>query len=154
MVSLKKLLERSGQPVTDIELTSGNYDTSGVLIEGQVPTLTTNFCEIGAYDNVCYFTIILVPESFSKDLLEQIKGYKDMHIYGFENFLEDFYPKDNFSYDNFAKDINKDNYVQVQFNFDRTGSTAQKLMKQHQTLKAIFNKNKAIVINQMKHKFK
>lgn len=151
---LKSLLERYNQAVTDIEMTQGNYDTSGKLITEGVPTITTEFCEIGRYQNqITYFTFILYPDSFSKALFQKLKGYKNMHIYGFKNFLEDLYPKKDFSYEEFEKDIRKDKYVQIQFNFDTKHISPQDIFDKYLILIDIFQGNKAHVVEQMTHDF-
>ena len=108
---LKTLLERYNQAVTSIEMTQGNYDTAGKLISESIPTITTEFCEIGRYQNkITYFTFVLYPDSLSRTLFQKLKGYKNMHIYGFKSFLADLYPKKDFSYEEFEKDIRKDKY--------------------------------------------
>ena len=149
---LKKLLEKDSQTVTDIEMTSGNYNTHKKLIENEVPILTTDFCEIGDYGNICYFTFILASSSFVQELLEQIKNYDKIHIYGFKNFLTDLYPKRCFSYKKFDEKIKKDEYVQAQFSFENI--EPKDILNKYLTLKSIFIDNNAKVINQITHNFK
>lgn len=149
---LRSMLLQKNQTSTEIEMTTGNYDTDGKLIKNEVPTLTTDFCEIGAYNNTCYFTFILDPSSFSQKLLGQIKDYDKMHIYGFKNFLTDLYPKRCFSYKKFDEEIRKDDYVQIQFNFENI--EPKDILNKYLSLKSIFMNTDATVINQITHKFK
>jgi len=149
---LKNLLEENHQEVGDLEFTKGNYDTDGKLIDNAIPTITTDFCEIGCHNDNCYFTVIMHPNSFTETLLSQIKIYDKMHIYGFKNFLEDLYPKRCFSYKEFDEKIKKDDYVQIQFNFE--SAEPKNSLKKYLSLKEDFIHNNAKVINQITHNFK
>ncbi len=141
----------NSQNVSDLEFTTGNYDSNGKLIENKVPTLTTDLCEIGSFNDTCYFTFILDSNSFSQELLDRIKVYDKMHIYGFKDFLTDLYPKRCFSYKKFEGEIRKDAYVQVQFNFEKT--KPKTLLENYLNLKQEFINNNVIVINQITHQF-
>ncbi|MFC1609290.1 hypothetical protein ACFL2R_03795 [Patescibacteria group bacterium] len=82
----RELLIRDGKDVSDIEYTSGNYDNMGNLIEGELPTVTTDFCEVGVYENgYVYFVFVVESGSFDAELFEGLKGESNISIYGFED---------------------------------------------------------------------
>lgn len=143
---LKYLLEKEHQ-VSDVEMTAGNYDESGNLIEGEIPTITTNFCEIGSYSDICYFTFILYSDSFDENLFKGIKNYNNCHIYGLKNFLVDYYPKAGISFAELKRKIGEEEYFQVQFNF-RFSSTGRSL-DDYLTISELIEKSGAKVYNQL-----
>lgn len=150
LTSFKELLELKNQPVTEIEMTASNFDDSGKLIKDQVPTLTTNFCEIGIISGeICYFTIILRSDFFPKPLFDLIQYYEGIHIYGFKNFLKDYYPKNNFSFDKLQEQIKKEPYFQIQFNFNTRELDFEEIFQKYIELKETFSNNEVKVINQM-----
>jgi hypothetical protein len=85
---LRKLFLGKGEIVGKIEETFGNYNKNGKLIECGVPTTTTEFCEIGNYDDIIYFTFVIYSDSFNKNLFENLKNFSNFQIYGFKNFKE------------------------------------------------------------------
>lgn len=129
-------------------MTSGNYDESGGLIEEEIPTITTDLCEIGSYGDVCYFTIILPSHSLDKDLFKKVKNYKNLHIYGLESYKEDYFPREGISFDNLRKELSKEKYAQIQFNFEEL--EADRLLQEYFEVKELFSGIK--VFNQLKSK--
>jgi len=151
--NIKSLLKEAGQYVSEVEMISGNYDDDGSLISTKIPSITTDFCEIGTYDEICYFTIILKSDLFSKDLLDSLSAYKNIQIYGLNNFLENYYPKDNFIYKKFEEKIRSEEYTQVQFNFDSKKLTPEKIVQEYTKIKSLFEKLKIAVENQLEVDF-
>lgn len=133
---IRRLLIENHHEVSEIEMTSGNFDESGNLIEGEIPTITTELCEIGSYDNTCYFTIILLSNSFNEKLFEDIKRYEGLHIYGLENFKKDCFPKEGITFEELKSDLSKEKYAQIQFNF--TGLNIDRLLRKYIETKGIF----------------
>lgn len=150
--NIRKTLINKNEPVSEIEMTSGNYDDDGKLINRPIPTITTNLCEIGSYDNVCYFTVILFSGIFSEKLLEALNVYRNIRIYGFKNFSEDLYPIKSFSYKKFEVVITQDKYLQVQFNYDASAEVAH-IIQQYFEINKLFEKMGISVINQRTYKF-
>lgn len=118
IIKLRKELSDSGFKISEIEYTKNNYDNDGNLIDGKIPTITTEHCEIGKYDNNCYFVFVIYAESFNRDFFEIIKKFNNIQIYDFIDFNKTLYPSKNFKYDNFVKNIKQKKYLQVQFNFN------------------------------------
>ena len=141
-------LEKNGR-VSDIEMTDGNYDERGDLIENSIPTITTDFCEIGNYDNIVYFTFVLYSSTYDKKLLDLLKNFLNMQIYGFKDFKTIFYPRIDFNHENFEKSIKKEKYFQVNFNFNLKDLTLESLYKEYIKIRNIFTKNKVKVVNQL-----
>lgn len=152
--SLRRKLRREGLLVTEIEMTSGNYDDDGNFIKEQVPTLTTDFCEIGVISGkTCYFTVILYSDLCPKSLFDSIKDYKEIHIYGFKSFLEDYYPKKGFSFSKLVEEIKSEPYFQIQFNFNIQRSDFETIFQEYMKLKEIFAGSRVKIVNQMTHDF-
>jgi len=110
---LRKLFLGKGEIVGKIEETFGNYNKNGKLIEGGVPTTTTEFCEIGNYDDIIYFTFVIYSDSYNKNLSEHLKRFSNFKIYSFKNFLEDI----DIKLSDFEEKIKKEKYFQINFNF-------------------------------------
>lgn len=146
--SLKKLLQAHNHPVSEVEITSGNYDRGKLINEG-VPTVTTNLCEIGIYNNTYYFTVVLYSDYFSKELFDEVKGLEGIHIYGFKNFLEDYYPSANFSFLKLESQIKDEVYFQIEFNFSFQEINAEEIFAKYSELKKVFQKYNSAVVNQL-----
>ena len=123
--------------------------SSDLLIKTSIPTITTEFCEIGNYNNIIYLVFIIHSDTYNKELFSLIKKLHSVKIYGFKNFKETLYPIPDFSYKNFEKKIKEDKYLQIQFNFD-INITQEKLLKEYLKLKEIFTKSNIVVVNQLK----
>lgn len=141
------LLSKNNEKVGNLKMTSGNYDDRGNLINRLIPTITTDFCEIGIH-NIIYLVFIIYSDTHSKELFNLIKDFSNIKIYGFKNFLEVLYPIPDFNYKNFEKKIKEDKYLQIQFSFN-INITQEKLFKEYIKLKEIFIKSNVIVVNQL-----
>ncbi|MBU1046900.1 hypothetical protein KKH36_03950 [Patescibacteria group bacterium] len=132
----------NNEKVGKLEYTSGNYDEEGVLIEKDIPTITTEFCEIGIYSNIIYFTFVINSNSYNEKLIDSLKNFSNFKIYGFKNFLEDYNLKD------LENEIKKDKYFQVNFNYS-IDEKVEFLLKQYQEIKKNMLKSKIEIINQL-----
>lgn len=147
ILPLRKIFLKNKSKVSQIEFTADNYDDSGKLIKHDLPTITTDFAEIGAFNRCIYFTVIIESKDFNKKFFNQIIEFNPQ-IYKFFNFNTNLYPKKNFDYKKFIKEIKQEKYLQIQFNFD-LNQPSELIFKKHQQLKQIFKKNKIKVINQL-----
>ncbi len=142
------LLIESGKSVSGLEYTKNNYDSGGNLIKEDLPTITTDFCEIGLYDGEIYFVFIIDPKTFNSVLFDAIKNMPSARMYGFTDFNKILYPADNFDFDDFIKQIKKDKYLQIQFDYENIDALG--LFKEYSGLVDIFEKSKVAVVNQLK----
>jgi hypothetical protein len=133
---------------------SGNYSDDGGLIVNKIPTVTTDFCEIGAYSEVCYFTVIMKSDLFSKELLVLLSEYPSLQIYGLRNFLKNYYPKEHFDYPEFEKQTRAEEYTQIQFSFDKKELSPKFISDMYQEIKLLFEKENVRVENQLNKDFK
>lgn len=147
--NLRSLFVNSHYEVSDIEPTYNNYDDSGSKIQYPIPTITTDLCEIGVYDNICYFTIILKSKSLTKNIFDGLASFNNVHIYGLKNFQEDYYPKEGFSYDSFNKQILLEDYSQIQFNFDIRILSPTAISEKYEEIRGLFSEANVKVVNQL-----
>ncbi len=150
MKNLKKfqeLLIKSKKIVSEIEFTKGNYDNFGNLIKEDLPTITTDFCEVGLYNNEIYFVFIVESKTFNIELFNELKNKLNTRIYGFIDFNKTLFPTKNFKFDVFLNEIKKNEYLQIQFNFKDIDPFD--LFKEYSNLVNVFEKNKVVVINQL-----
>jgi hypothetical protein len=143
----RELLIKNKKSVSELEYTKNNYDSGGNLIKEDLPTITTDFCEIGLFDKEIYFVFIMDSKTFDLNLFNQLKNKSNVKIYGFEDFKKTLYPVSNFNFDNFIDEIEKDKYLQIQFDFKKIGSLD--LFKEYLNLVNLFEDNKIKVINQL-----
>ena len=153
IVELRTLLVDNKVTVSEIEMTTGNYDEKGNLISQEIPTITTDLCEIGIYPGICYFTIILQSLLFTKELFNLISAYPGSHIYGFKSFLEDYYPKNNFYFNDLIKQAHSENYMQVQFNFRLKNVSLLGIVGKYFEIESIFEKTDTKIVNQLTENF-
>jgi hypothetical protein len=146
---LRGLLMDEGIPVGEIEMTSGNYDDNGNLIKGKIPTITTDLCEIGSYENKIYFVIIVLSESFSEKDLNDLGEISGMSIYPLRDFNSNLYPVPGFNYDNFRKEISGDKYLQIQFEYDTGEKDARRSFKEYQKIKDVIANSDLKVFDQL-----
>lgn len=118
IIKLKKELSDLNINVGEIEYTENNYDNDGKIINEKIPTITTEYCEIGMYDDNCYFVFVIYAKSFNVDFFEVIKRYKNIQVYDFIDFNKTLYPDKDFDYNNFEKNIQQKKYLQIQFDFN------------------------------------
>lgn len=145
---LRELLTQDKTIVSELEYTKNNYDHDGNLIKENLPTITTDFCEIGLFNSEIYFVFIIDPKTFNIDLFNQLKNKSNVKMYGFVDFNKTLYPAKNFNLDNFTKEIQKDKYLQIQFDYKNIDTFG--LFKEYSDLVNIFKKNKVTVVNQLK----
>lgn len=146
---LKIIVILKGDLVGDLEMTAGNYDDSGNLIKAKIPTITTNFCEIGLHDNNLYFVFIIHSNTNNNfnNFFDAVKDFSNVKIYGFKNFNKTLYPIFDFDYKNFEKEIQKDKYLQIQFNYDVV--SPEQAYKEYRKIKNIFIKSGLKVVDQL-----
>ena len=129
-----------------LEFTEGNYDRNGKLIKSGVPTITTDFCEIGGYKDKMYFVFVVISDSFNLSFFDRIKDL-DIEIYGFRNFKDNLFPAENFDVSSFVKDCKREKYLQLQFNFDKMD--VEKLFREYKKVTNIFQEFKIQILNQL-----
>ncbi|OGC52137.1 hypothetical protein A2982_01455 [candidate division WWE3 bacterium RIFCSPLOWO2_01_FULL_39_13] len=144
---LREILLSKREAVSNLEFTLGNYDDVGSLIGAKIPTLTTEFCEIGIYNKKVYFTSIVHGDLFSKELFDSIKNIKSVQVYGFKNFKNTLYP--GFSFKLIKEALKNEEYVQVQFDYDYKKIIPVDLYKKYRNLMELFLKNRVRVVNQI-----
>jgi len=143
----RELLAKSKKTVSRLEFTQGNYDNSGNLIKKDLPTITTDFCEIGLYNDEVYFVFVVESKTFNVKLFDELKSKSNIKIYGFVDFNKTLFPIENFNLDIFMRGIQKDKYLQIQFDFKDIDIFD--LFEVYFNLVNVFEKNKVIVINQL-----
>lgn len=144
----RKILIENNKSVSKIEYTKNNYDNTGNLIKKEIPTITTDFCEIGVYDSELYLVFIIESNTFNLKFFNEIKNKSNIKIYRFIDFSKILYPIKKFNYNEFIQIIKKEKYLQIQFDFKNIKT--QDLFIEYNNLISIFIKNKIIVINQLK----
>ncbi len=144
----RKNLIVNNTSVSELEYTKDNYDNDGNLIKEALPTITTDFCEIGLHNDEVYLVFILESKTFNLKLFNAVKNKSNVKIYGFINFNQTLYPVINFNYDSFIKLVQKDRYLQIQFDFKNI--TTADLLNEYANIVNIFDTNKVAVVNQLK----
>lgn len=147
--ALRIILTSNRELVGNLEYTSGNYDGKGNLIPDQIPTITTDVCEIGIYDDTIYFTFIILASDFNKDLFNLLDRHKNMQIYPFKDFNNNLYPKSNFNYLEFEQQINNDQYLQISFNDNYKNHSTAEIMNKYLGYKNVFELAGVRPINQL-----
>lgn len=150
---LKELLSIDDNSVSDIEMTAGNYDDFGNLIKTDIPTITTDLCEIGIFDNTLYFVVIIFSDTFKKIDFDSLKIFPNIKIYGFKEFKKILYPISGFVYEDFEKEILNDKYLQIQFNYKYNTINEQILFKEYQKTKDFFINSGLKIVNQLNKNF-
>lgn len=131
------------------ECTSGNYDDDGNLIAESIPTLTTEYCEIGFYKDSIYFVFIVESSSWSSNFYTAIKSISNVQLYGLKNFTK------NYAFgDTIERDIKSDVYFQVQVTFDASATSSSGLLEEYDRIIAIFREYSVQVVNQLEYKTK
>ena len=134
--------------VGELEYTSGNYDDKGNLISDSIPTITTDVCEIGIYDNTIYFTFIIITSDFKKEFFNYLSN--NVQIYPFKDFNNTLYPKPDFNYSEFEQQLKQDKYLQINFNDNYKEYSIEEIMKKYLGYKDIFIKHNIKLTNQLK----
>lgn len=146
IVALRRLLADRGQPVSELEYTQGNYDEAGKLIKEPLPTITTDFCEIGLHRGRVYLVFIVSSKTFDADLFTKLKVKSNVKMYGFVNFHKTLYPVSNFDFDHFLDEVRKDKYLQIQFDYQDVAATD--LYRKYSDLLNLFKESKVVIVNQ------
>jgi len=142
------LIEDHGS-VGDIELTSGNYDNFGNLIKTDIPTITTDLCEVGTFNDVLYFVVIIFSDTFKRVDFNLLKSFPNIKIYGFKEFNKTLYPTSGFVYENFERQLLNDKYLQVQFDYKYDVINPEDLFKEYQKIKHFFMGSELRIVNQL-----
>ena len=143
----RSILLSNNEVVGELEYTSSNYDDKGNLIAGSIPTITTNVCEIGIYDDIIYFTFIILSSDFKKEFFNCIP--KNVQIYPFKDFKNTLYSKQDFDYSEFEQQLKQDKYLQINFNDNYKEYSVEKIMRKYLGYKDIFVKCDVKPINQL-----
>ena len=126
------------------EFTSGNYDDDGKIINEKIPTLTTEFCEIGFHKTIVYLVFIAKSDSWSSGFLDEIKKFLNLQIYGLKKFEKNY---------NLAKnpesEIKSEPYFQMQFNFDVNKISVYNLLEEYDKIIQEIKKYNISVVNQL-----
>jgi len=146
---LRILLIRNGGLVGNIEMTSGNYDDSGNLINGDIPTITTDLCEIGIYGDVLYFVVIALSSTFTENAFDSLRTLPNIRIYGFKEPNKTLYPAPAFIYGDFKKKTLDDEYLQMQFNYGYGIIDPQGLLNEYHKIKDLLANSGMKVVNQL-----
>lgn len=126
------------------EFTVGNYDDNGIAILNKIPTLTTEFCEIGFYNKIIYFVLIAKSDSLKNDFYLSIKEFKNLQIYGFKDFKINYELNENLEVN-----IKKEKYFQVQFSFNTDVTTVSNLIQNYDKILVKIRDNDISIINQI-----
>ena len=143
----RELLVKSKKSVSELEYTKNNYDNFGNLIKEELPIVTTDFCEIGLHNDEIYFVFVVESKTFNIELFNELKNKSNVKIYGFVDFNKTLFPIKDFNLDIFMKRIQKDKYLQIQFDFKEI--EAFDLFKEYSNVVNVFEKNKVVVVNQL-----
>ncbi len=146
----RKILLENNKSVSELEYTKNNYDNAGNLINEELPTITTDFCEIGLYKGEIYLVFILESKTFNSELFSEIRNKSNVKMYGFVDFNKILFPVTNFDYNSFIELIKKDKYLQIQFDFKNI--TTFDLFTEYTKLVNVFDKCKVVVVNQLKNR--
>lgn len=149
LIKLRSLFLKNNVRVSEIEATTGNYDEKAKLIEKPVLTITTEFSEIGVYNNIMYFTFVFNSNSYKKDFFDLIKSYLNVKTYGFKDFKTIFYPSKNFNLNKFEKNIKKEKYFQAQFTYNISSKTPEFLYKEYLIIRDKVISSGVKIINQL-----
>ena len=147
----RNILIAKGHLVSKLEYTTDNYDNQGNLIIDRLPTLTTDYCEIGVHNDELYFVFIIKSKSFNDKLFSSIKNMNNLWIYGFEDFKQNLYPKTDFNHKIFLTQVDEDEFLQIQFDYKNID--LNELYTNYCKLIDIFNETKIVVVNQLNVKF-
>ena len=149
LLELKKLLTNGGDKAGEIEMTFGNYTHEGVLIKDEIPTLTTDLCEIGVYEDVLYCTYICDTNFYTRKFFDLIVNEPNVAIYGLKNFHETWYPSDGFDSVVFETKLKSESYMQIEFNFSVTKMKPMDIYKKYLKIREVFSKSGMKVVDQL-----
>lgn len=144
----RKILIENKKSVSELEYTKNNHDNDGNLINEELPTITTDFCEVGLYNEEIYLVFILESKTFNLELFSEIKNKTNVKMYGFADFNKTLYPISDFDYNKFIESVQKDTYLQIQFDFKNISTFD--LFTEYTKIINVFDKCKVAVVNQLK----
>ena len=150
----RNILLVNNEVVGKLKYTSGNYNDKGNLIPGSTPTITTDSCEIGIYADTVYFTFIILASDFKKELFNYRTKYNNVQIYPFRDFNNTLYPKLNFNYSEFERQLKQDKYLQINFNDNYNEYSVEEIMRNYSEYKGVFLKCNIKPINQSEPELK
>ena len=145
----RDVLLSNNKVIGELEYTSGNYDDKGNLISGSIPTITTNVCEVGIYDDTIYFTFIIFSSDFKKELFDYLAQYSNVQIYPFKEFNNTLYPKQNFDYSELEQQLKNEKYLQINFNDKYKEYSIEEIVKKYFEYEDVFLKCNIKPINQL-----
>ncbi len=137
MGRLRRLLIGNDYDVSEVGYTLGNYDKEKDLIENKLPTITTDYCEIGGYGDVVYFTFIILSRDFNRLFFDSIVKFENVELYGMVNFLVDIYPRLGVMYSEIREAVLGEKYLQVNFNYE--GLSVDGLFLEYERLLGVFD---------------
>ncbi|MFH1188888.1 MAG: hypothetical protein V1652_03530 [bacterium] len=147
LTQLRALFIQNGIIVSEMEYTKGNYDNNGKMIKESLSTITTEYSEIGLYRNEMYVVFIIESQTFNTALFKAITKENNIQLYGFINFKQTLYPDGSCAMRDLMVKVRAEKYLQIQFDFQNIGVID--LYKNYCRLVHIFDKNDAIVVNQL-----
>ncbi|MCX6807333.1 MAG: hypothetical protein NTZ80_00785 [Patescibacteria group bacterium] len=142
-------LIEDGNPVSNIEMTSDNYDDFNNPIKTEIPTVTTDICEIGIFNDTLYLVAIVFSSTFKKVEFDSLKIFPNIKIYGFKEFKKNLYPTSDFVYKDFEEKILDDKYLQIQFNYKYSAISLLDLFRKYKQIKDFFTNSRLRVVNQL-----
>ena len=146
---LRCLILDNNETVGGLEYTTGNYDNKGDLIADPIPTITTDKCELGIHGDIIYFTFIILTNDFKKELFDGLSEYQNVQIYLFKDFNNTLYPKADFNYQEFEKQLKNDQYLQINFNDNYKQHSTEEMMQRYLKYKDILSKAGIKPVNQL-----
>lgn len=146
LLNIRNELIQRGVDCGDLEYTSGNYTNEGKEILEEIPTIICELGEIGLTGNFMYLTIIFPKDSLSQKLLDIVKGYENLSVYPFINFLKTLYPSKTNSLEYIEKGLKEEKYFQANIEFEKYN---QNTVEQVLLLKKILDEANIEYINQL-----
>ena len=144
----RELLLQKNEAVGELEMTNGNYDEKGKLITKSIPTITTDYCEIGKYGNIIYFVFVVDSSSYNSRFYQKLITYSNAKVYGFTNFNETLYPMSGCNDISLKTEVIREKYFQVQYEFGND-LTVQEVYEQYMEIKKDLLEGRLVVVNQM-----
>ncbi len=126
------------------EYTQGNYDTEGKYIQEKIPTLTTEFCEIGFYKNEIYLVCIAESKTCTEEFLKEVATFQNVEVYGFTEF------QNNYDLTHGMREVLSESLFQVQCTLKIENVTLDDFLHTYTSLMHTFTKHGVVFCNQLK----